>query len=175
MRVSNFHSNFGALYRAKDEVMMKDVVLSELADLMVNERTRVIDILNESGIYTDTASSRKELSEKITKNLANKRMLNRFAHLIAIENKNDFRNFSGSNKGKKVTGNDFVNQIMFALSGSASENDTEALAEKAEEMGGAEGAVTVLRTNRIKVAGVAVVCLGLVSVIMFKPQWVGLN
>lgn len=129
MRYNPFHSNLKEFRDAKDDVMVKDILLAEISDAVVHRKHDVIDKLNRSGLYVDSSTSVKDLSDIVTKNLDNKKFLKGLSSIIALKTPSDFEHFSSVN-GNKVTEKDYVSDIYFAVDGNVKADDKDSLSEK---------------------------------------------
>ncbi len=129
MRYSPFHSNLKEFRDAKDGVMVKDILLSEISDAVVNRREHVIDKLNRSGLYVDSSISAKDLSKVVSDNLGNKKFLQGLSSIIAMKTPADFEAFASAN-GVKGTEKDYVLDIYSSVDGNIESGDSETLTEK---------------------------------------------
>lgn len=133
MRYSPFHSNLKEFRDAKDGVMVKDILLSEIADAVVNRREHVIDRLNRSGLYVDSSISSSELSKVVSDNLENKKFLQGLSSIIALKTPNDFEAFASAN-GANGTEKDYVRDIYSSVDGNIESTDSSTLAEKTQKL-----------------------------------------
>jgi len=133
MRYSPFHSNLKEFRDAKDDVMVKDILLSEIADAVVNRREHVIDKLNRSGLYIDSSISTKELSKVVSDNLGNRKFLQGLSSIIALKTPHDFEAFASAN-GKNGTEKDYVLDIYSSVDGAIKAEDNNTLADKTRKL-----------------------------------------
>lgn len=133
MRYSPFHSNLKEFRDAKDDVMVKDILLSEISDAVVNRREQVIDKLNRSGLYIDSSISAKELSKAVSDNLGNRKFLQGLSSIIALKTPHDFEAFSSAN-GNKVTEKDYVLDIYSSVDGNIKAEDSNSLSDKTQKL-----------------------------------------
>lgn len=133
MRYSPFYHNFSEFKKAHDGVMTKDILLSEIANAIVNHRERVIDKLNQSGLQTDSSISQKDLAEKVMDSLPNKKFLGGLSSVIAGKNASDYQSFNADNGGKTKP-QDYTKDIFFAINGTVKAADKEELVQKTEQL-----------------------------------------
>jgi hypothetical protein len=129
MRYSPFHSNLKEFRDAQDDVMVKDILLSEIADAVVTRRDHVIDRLNRSGLYVDSSISTKDLSKIVSDNLSNKKFLQGLSTIIAMKTPADFESFASAN-GSKGTEKDYVLDIYSSVDGNIKSEDSNSLSDK---------------------------------------------
>lgn len=129
MRYNPFHSNLKEFRDVKDDVMVKDILLSEITDAIVTRREQVIDKLNRSGLYVDSSISTPDLARIVSENLGNKRFLQGLATIIAIKTPKDFEMYLSAS-GHKVTERDYVLDIYSSVQGSIKAEDKELLSDK---------------------------------------------
>jgi hypothetical protein len=139
MRYFPFHSNLEEFKKAKDSFMVKDILMSEMSDAIVNRRDDVIDKLNHSGIYVDSSTTVNELTEIVKNNLGNKKFMEGFSRIIGGKNPKDFEQFSAMN-GNKVSEGDYYKDVFFAMDGYVKSSDSTMLSDKVFSLmsGGAE-------------------------------------
>lgn len=139
MHYSPFYSNYSAFVKAKDPVMVKDILTSEIADAVVNRKEEIIDRLNHSGLYVDSSISTKQLSAIVSDNMSNPKFVAGVANIIGTKHPKDFEIFSNASgvdkKGKRkpVTEIDYFNDVFIAVSGSVTKGDAEVV-EKVDQI-----------------------------------------
>lgn len=129
MRYYPFHSNLEEFKKAKDSFMVKDIIMSEMSDVIVNRREDVIDKLNNSGLYVDSSSTVNELTEIVKNNLGNKKFMEGMSRIIGGKNPKDFEQFSAMN-GNKVSEGDYYKDVFFAMDGYIKSGDNNMLSDK---------------------------------------------
>lgn len=145
MHYSPFYSNYLEFVKAKDAVMVKDIITSEIANSVVERRDDIIDALNRSGMYVDSSIGTKQLSAIVSENLSNPNFVRRLSKVIGTKSPNDFESFyhnaSGSPQpvivnGKKVfrkrrpvTEVDYYNDVFMAVSGNVQKGDSDVLSK----------------------------------------------
>ena len=141
MHFNPFYSNYSAFVKAKDPVMVKDIVTSEIADAVVDRKEDVIDKLNHSGLYVDSSVTTKQLSAIVSENLSNPKFVKGITSIIIGKNPKDldiYLNASGSDRpikdknGKKVirkrpTEIDYFNDMFIAVNGSVQKGDADVM------------------------------------------------
>lgn len=158
MKYAPFHSNLKEFRDAKDDVMVKDILLSEIADAVVTRREHVIDRLNRSGLYVDSSISTKELSKVVSDNLGNRKFLQGLSSIIALKTPADFEAFSSAN-GSKGTEKDYVLDIYSSVDGNVKVQDSGTLSDKTMKLLGSFG---LLDTNT-KGSGTGILAIGVLS------------
>jgi len=84
---NDFYSNFTSVSKSSDDVAMRNILIDQLSNVVVNSRDELIDLLKKSNIKTSKKPSNKELSDLIVKNLkTNKKLVVGLAFLIAKQN-----------------------------------------------------------------------------------------
>lgn len=133
LRYRPFHSNLDEFRKAKDGAMVKDILLSEISDAVVNRRQDVIDKLNRSGLYVDSSTKTEELSQIVTDNLGNKKFIQGLSSIIAMKTPDDLSYFLSAN-GSKVTESDYIKDIYFAVDGNIKTDDKDLLSDKVSKL-----------------------------------------
>ena len=84
---NDFYSNFTSVAKSSDDVAMRNILIDQISNVIVNSRDELIDLLKKANIKTSKKPSNKELSDLIVKNLkTNKKLVVGLAFLIAKQN-----------------------------------------------------------------------------------------
>ena len=79
--------------------MSKDILLSEIADMVVLKKDEVIDKLNHAGIPTDSSVSEAEVADVVVDNLGNKKLIHGLATIVA-KKEGEYETFLNANGNK---------------------------------------------------------------------------
>lgn len=79
----DFYSNFTSAVSSKDNDAKKDMIVSEVADLIVNHKSDVVELLNSCGVKTDANENNKKIITKIVNNGGSPKVQQGIAYLIA--------------------------------------------------------------------------------------------
>lgn len=133
MRYSSFYQNYSAFKKAKDATMTRDILLSEIAEVIVMKRERIIDKLNQAGIQTDSSISQRQLAERVMDNLSNRKFMAGLSSIIAEKNSDGYQSFNAQNGGKAKP-KDYTRDIFFAINGTVKNADKIELVDKTEQI-----------------------------------------
>ncbi len=79
----DFYSNFTSAAAGKDSDSQRDMLISEIGDLIVNNRKDVAEALTTIGAKTDEGESSKKIISKVVNNFSNHKLQIALAYLIA--------------------------------------------------------------------------------------------
>lgn len=82
----DFYSNFTASVTGKDSEQQRDILMTEIAQVIVNDRDQVIQLLNTVGTKMNNAAIDKQLVNACVKQASNPKFQKGMAYLIARRN-----------------------------------------------------------------------------------------
>ena len=100
--------------------MTKDILLHEIAEAIVGRREDIIDLLNNSGVHTDSSINAQELTTKVVNNLSNKKFVEGLVSIISKTHKEEFDNFVSADGNK-----DSIQSTVVSQMGNVTPSDTE--------------------------------------------------
>ncbi len=96
----DFYSNFNNITKSNDSVLKRDLILHELADIIVNHRRDLLTVYGKSGIRMPQDATDEQLVNAFLQNYdRNKNLVIGISYLIAHKNKS-FSGADGEGGGK---------------------------------------------------------------------------
>jgi hypothetical protein len=139
--IRDFYSNFSAATSGKDADSQRDMLISEIGDLIAHDKKDVAEALSTVGIKTDESESNKKIIAKIVNNFSNEKLQLALSYLIAnkhglsvaTENKEGIKNpVKAISEGMALLVKDIADKKI------TSQQFVESLTQSADAQGGEE-------------------------------------
>ncbi len=140
---NSFYTNFVGAYKSNDVEIRKDLLFSQIGQLIAKDKKKVISVFKEVGVTIPKNASDKDVVDAIIKNSDNRRMHIGIAYLIYEQNKKEFENHSnvGGLLGGLLGGSDVADDDNTVTSGKTTTTATDSSGNVVSAIAGAVGSI----------------------------------